>query len=134
MAIRGGGPVVRLLPLGGKWILREARRNCKRKFAHCAGQLALRRPYTFVVMALLIIALGTLAILRMPTDTVRLTGRATQGVTIIDLEENDKVVSIARLVDKEEEDTAASAVPEPPSEPDARTPMAAAENASNTSG
>src|SRR2546425_3301170 len=31
-------------------------------------RLALRRPYTFVVMSLLIIALGTVAILRMPTD------------------------------------------------------------------
>ena len=31
-------------------------------------RLALRRPYTFVVMALLIVALGTLAIFRMPTD------------------------------------------------------------------
>ncbi len=31
-------------------------------------RLALRRPYTFVVMALLIVALGGLAIVRMPTD------------------------------------------------------------------
>src|SRR5438105_5648654 len=31
-------------------------------------RLALRRPYTFVVMALLIVALGVLAILRMPAD------------------------------------------------------------------
>lgn len=31
-------------------------------------RLALRRPYTFVVMSLLIIALGVLAILRMPAD------------------------------------------------------------------
>src|SRR5271157_3151686 len=31
-------------------------------------RLALRRPYTFVVMGLLIVALGTLAIVRMPTD------------------------------------------------------------------
>src|SRR5258708_40094100 len=31
-------------------------------------RLALRRPYTFVVMALLIVVLGTLAIFRMPTD------------------------------------------------------------------
>src|SRR6266404_1165142 len=31
-------------------------------------RLALRRPYTFVVMALVIIALGCLAIVRMPTD------------------------------------------------------------------
>jgi DNA gyrase subunit A len=42
-------------------------------------------------------------ILRMVTDDVRSIGRATQGVTIIDLEENDKVVSIARLIEKEEE-------------------------------
>jgi DNA gyrase subunit A len=61
-------------------------------------------------------------ILRMLTDDVRSIGRATQGVTIIDLEENDKVVSIARLVEKEE-DEAVSAAPEPapdaPSEPPA---------------
>ena len=50
-------------------------------------------------------------ILRMLTDDVRSIGRATQGVTIIDLEENDKVVSIARLVEKEDE--------EPPAEPSA---------------
>ncbi|HUK19345.1 MAG TPA: efflux RND transporter permease subunit [Bryobacteraceae bacterium] len=31
-------------------------------------QLALRRPYTFVIMALLIVILGVMAILRMPTD------------------------------------------------------------------
>ncbi|MGH9144777.1 MAG: DNA gyrase C-terminal beta-propeller domain-containing protein [Vicinamibacterales bacterium] len=41
-------------------------------------------------------------ILRMLTDDVRSIGRATQGVTMIDLEENDKVVSIARLVEKED--------------------------------
>jgi len=31
-------------------------------------QLALRRPYTFVIMSLLIVILGVLAVLRMPTD------------------------------------------------------------------
>jgi multidrug efflux pump subunit AcrB len=31
-------------------------------------RLALRRPYTFVVMALLIVLLGTVTIPRMPTD------------------------------------------------------------------
>jgi multidrug efflux pump subunit AcrB len=31
-------------------------------------QLALRRPYTFVIMAMLIVILGVLAIVRMPTD------------------------------------------------------------------
>jgi DNA gyrase subunit A len=48
-------------------------------------------------------------ILRMATDDVRAIGRATQGVTLINIEGDDKVVSIARLVekdDKEEEDTA----------------------------
>src|SRR6185312_14514209 len=31
-------------------------------------QLALRRPYTFVIMSLVIVILGVLAIFRMPTD------------------------------------------------------------------
>ncbi len=31
-------------------------------------QLALRRPYTFVIMALLIVILGVMAAVRMPTD------------------------------------------------------------------
>ena len=44
-------------------------------------------------------------ILRMETDDVRSIGRATQGVTIIDLEDEDKVVSIARLVEKEDEES-----------------------------
>jgi DNA gyrase subunit A len=58
-------------------------------------------------------------ILRMLTDDVRSIGRATQGVTIIDLEENDRVVSIARLLEKEEDAVAADAPPagqEPPAE------------------
>jgi len=41
-------------------------------------------------------------ILRIPTDDVRAIGRATQGVTLINIEDDDKVVSIARLVEKEE--------------------------------
>jgi DNA gyrase subunit A len=41
-------------------------------------------------------------ILRMQTDDVRSIGRATQGVTLINIEDDDKVVSIARLVDKED--------------------------------
>jgi len=39
-------------------------------------------------------------ILRMPTNDVRAIGRATQGVKLIDLDEGDKVVSVARLVDE----------------------------------
>jgi DNA gyrase subunit A len=44
-------------------------------------------------------------ILRMATNDVRAIGRATQGVTLINIEGDDKVVSIARLVEKEVEDT-----------------------------
>ena len=39
-------------------------------------------------------------ILRMPTNGVRAIGRATQGVRLIDIEADDKVVSVARLVEK----------------------------------
>jgi DNA gyrase subunit A len=43
-------------------------------------------------------------ILRMATNDVRAIGRATQGVKIIDIEGEDQVVSIARLVEKEDEE------------------------------
>jgi DNA gyrase subunit A len=43
-------------------------------------------------------------ILRMPTNDVRAIGRATQGVKLIDIEGDDKVVSIARLMEKEVEE------------------------------
>jgi len=42
-------------------------------------------------------------ILRMQTNDVRAIGRATQGVRLIDIEGEDKVVSIAKLVEKEED-------------------------------
>jgi DNA gyrase subunit A len=42
-------------------------------------------------------------ILRMQTDDVRAISRATRGVRLIDIEADDKVVSIARLVEKEED-------------------------------
>src|SRR6266852_3784208 len=42
-------------------------------------------------------------ILRMQTNDVRAIGRATQGVRLIDIEADDKVVSLARLVEKEED-------------------------------
>jgi len=45
-------------------------------------------------------------ILRMPANDVRVIGRATQGVRLIDIEAEDKVVSIARLLEKEEEEVA----------------------------
>jgi DNA gyrase subunit A len=43
-------------------------------------------------------------IIRMPTNDVRAIGRATQGVRLIEIEGEDKVVSVARLVEKEEDD------------------------------
>src|SRR5213593_3410233 len=42
-------------------------------------------------------------ILRTQANDVRAIGRATQGVKLIDIEADDKVVSIARLVEKEDE-------------------------------
>jgi DNA gyrase subunit A len=41
-------------------------------------------------------------ILRMQTNDVRAIGRATQGVKLIDIEGDDKLVSIAKLVEKDE--------------------------------
>jgi DNA gyrase subunit A len=43
-------------------------------------------------------------ILRMQANDVRAIGRATQGVKLIDIEAEDRVVSIAKLVEKEEEE------------------------------
>jgi DNA gyrase subunit A len=39
----------------------------------------------------------------MAANDVRAIGRATQGVRLIDIDTDDKVVSIARLVEKDEE-------------------------------
>ncbi len=52
-------------------------------------------------------------ILRMQTNDVRSIGRATQGVTLINIEGEDKVVSIARLVEKEDEETVTEAPTDP---------------------
>ena len=41
-------------------------------------------------------------IIRMPTNDVRSIGRATQGVRLIDIEGEDKVVSVARLVERDD--------------------------------
>ena len=42
-------------------------------------------------------------ILRMASKTIRTIGRATQGVRLIDIEGDDRAVSIARLAEKDEE-------------------------------
>ena len=44
-------------------------------------------------------------ILRTRADDVRAIGRATQGVKLIDIEGDDKVVGIAKLLEKEEDDS-----------------------------
>ncbi|HWF85803.1 MAG TPA: DNA gyrase subunit A [Vicinamibacterales bacterium] len=51
-------------------------------------------------------------ILRMQANDVRLIGRATQGVKLIDIEGDDQVVSIARLVEKEEDEEPGAPIPE----------------------
>jgi DNA gyrase subunit A len=43
-------------------------------------------------------------IIRMPANGVRAIGRGTQGVRLIEIEGDDKVVSVARLVEKEEDE------------------------------
>jgi DNA gyrase subunit A len=43
-------------------------------------------------------------ILRMASKDIRTIGRATQGVKLIDIEGDDRVVSIARLAEKDEEE------------------------------
>jgi DNA gyrase subunit A len=62
--------------------------------------------------------------LRMQTDTVRAIGRATQGVRLIDIEDDDRVVGVAKL-DEKEADQALAVQPDAsasvPVEPDAAT-------------
>ena len=45
-------------------------------------------------------------VLRMGTSDIRTIGRATQGVRLIDIEGDDRLVSVAKLVEKDEELTA----------------------------
>src|SRR5687767_10808619 len=57
-------------------------------------------------------------ILRMASKDIRTIGRATQGVKLIDIEGDDRAVSIARLAEKDDEaaEPAADANAEPPTE------------------
>jgi DNA gyrase subunit A len=59
-------------------------------------------------------------ILRMASKDIRTIGRATQGVTLIDIEGEDRAVSIARLAERDDETlTDQQLEPEPPAEPPA---------------
>ena len=67
-------------------------------------------------------------ILRMASRDIRTIGRSTQGVRLIDIEGDDRTVSIARLVEKDDDssngsaeptvDNGNDAVPAPPTEPE----------------
>jgi DNA gyrase subunit A len=50
-------------------------------------------------------------ILRMKATGVRVIGRATQGVRLIEMEEGDRVVAVAKLAEKEEESSADNGAP-----------------------
>jgi DNA gyrase subunit A len=60
-------------------------------------------------------------ILRMAAKDIRTIGRATQGVRLIDIEGDDRAVSVARLAERDEEDpspeTAPDDTPQPPDAP-----------------
>ena len=51
-------------------------------------------------------------ILRMKAGDVRVIGRATQGVRLIEMEEGDQVVAIAKLLERDDEPANGSAPPE----------------------
>jgi DNA gyrase subunit A len=55
-------------------------------------------------------------IIRFNTADISTIGRNTQGVRLIQLEEGDHLVSVARLAEDEGEAAAAPAPPEPPAE------------------
>jgi len=52
-------------------------------------------------------------VIRMSTDDIRVIGRATQGVRLIETEENDKVVSIARLEEDDQQEEGEGTQPPP---------------------
>jgi DNA gyrase subunit A len=56
-------------------------------------------------------------ILRMASKDVRTIGRATQGVRMIDIEGDDRAVSIARLAERDDEELPVAAEPEAPDAP-----------------
>ena len=60
-------------------------------------------------------------ILRMASKDIRTIGRATQGVRLIDIEGDDRAVSIARLAEQDDEEPAAPAAESTPSEPPAES-------------
>jgi DNA gyrase subunit A len=56
-------------------------------------------------------------ILRMASKDIRTIGRATQGVRMIDIEGDDRAVSIARLAEKDEDEMNGGETPQPAEPP-----------------
>ena len=94
----------RLTRRGGKGVIniRTTERN---------GLVVALRAVTDEDALILITASGNL--MRMPMNELREIGRATQGVRLIRVEEEDKVVAVARVVSEQEEREAGGAEPEP---------------------
>lgn len=65
---------------------------------------------------LMLISTGGM-IVRISADTIRQTGRGTQGVRVINLTKEDRLAGIARIVD-ESDDTPPEVTPEPPESPE----------------
>ena len=57
-------------------------------------------------------------ILRMKAGDIRTIGRATQGVRLIEMEEGDNVVSVAKLAEKDDEGEGPGPGDTPPVDPD----------------
>ena len=58
-------------------------------------------------------------ILRMKAGDIRTIGRATQGVRLIEMEDGDNVVSVAKLAEKDDDPDAPAPPGEPAADPDA---------------
>jgi DNA gyrase subunit A len=58
-------------------------------------------------------------ILRMKAGDIRTIGRATQGVRLIEMEEGDNVVSVAKLAEREDDEVSDTTAPASPDEPPA---------------
>ena len=55
--------------------------------------------------------------IRCPVNGIRIAGRRTQGVTLFKFEENDRVVSVSRIMAETEDETATPAPALPMQEP-----------------
>jgi DNA gyrase subunit A len=84
----------RLQSRGGKGVftIKVTKRNGK-----VVGVLQVTKDDEIIIIA------GSGKTIRTKAKSISVIGRATQGVRLIDLAENDKVVSVARVVDKDEE-------------------------------